>query len=300
LATLKRIEVSELTELHRSEKKKVTVADFARMKREKKPIVMVTSYDYATAAIADGVGVDSILVGDSYGMVVLGYDTTIPVTMDELIPVCKAVRRGSSRALLIGDMPFMSFQVSPEQAVANAGRFIKEGGVETVKVEGGKRVAPMVEAITQAGIPVLGHIGVTPQTATLQGGYRVQGKSVEDAERLVQDAVALERAGAFGIVLEMVAEEAAKLVTDRVSIPTIGIGSGRNCDGQVLVLHDVLGLYERFTPKFAKRYANLAGQIRDAVGAYTQEVRDRSFPREEHVFRMDDEQRAKLESRRKS
>jgi 3-methyl-2-oxobutanoate hydroxymethyltransferase len=297
---LKRIEVSELTELHRSEKKKVTVADFARMKREKKPIVMVTSYDYATAAIADGVGVDSILVGDSYGMVVLGYDTTIPVTMDELIPVCKAVRRGSSRALLIGDMPFMSFQVSPEQAVANAGRFIKEGGVETVKVEGGKRVAPMVEAITQAGIPVLGHIGVTPQTATLQGGYRVQGKSVEDAERLVQDAVALERAGAFGIVLEMVAEEAAKLVTDRVSIPTIGIGSGRNCDGQVLVLHDVLGLYERFTPKFAKRYANLAGQIRDAVGAYTQEVRDRSFPREEHVFRMDDEQRVKLDSRRKS
>jgi 3-methyl-2-oxobutanoate hydroxymethyltransferase len=297
---LKRTEVSELTELHRSEKKKVTVADFARMKREKKPIVMITSYDYATAAIADGVGVDSILVGDSYGMVVLGYDSTIPVTMDELMPVCKAVRRGSSRALLIGDMPFMSFQVSPEQAVANAGRFIKEGGVETVKVEGGKRVAPVVEAITQAGIPVLGHIGVTPQTATLQGGYRVQGRSVEDAERLMQDAVALERAGAFGIVLEMVAEEAAKLVTDRVSIPTIGIGSGRNCDGQVLVLHDVLGLYERFTPRFAKRYANLAGQVRDAVATYTQEVRDRSFPREEHVFRMDEEQRAKLESRRKS
>lgn len=289
-----------MTELHRSEKKKVTVADFTRMKREKKPIVMITSYDYPTAAIADSVGVDSILVGDSYGMVVLGYDTTIPVTMEELLPVCRAVRRGSSRALLIGDMPFMSFQVSPEEAVANAGRFIKEGGVETVKVEGGKQVVPMVEAITKAGIPVLGHIGVTPQTATLQGGYRVQGKSVEDAERLMQDAIALERAGAFGLVLEMVAEEVAKQVTDRVSIPTIGIGSGRYCDGQVLVLHDVLGLYERFTPKFAKKYANLAGQVRDAVGSYTQEVRDRSFPREEHVFRMDDEQRAKLESRRKS
>ncbi len=269
------------------------------MKAEKKPIVMVTSYDYPTASIADEVGVDSILVGDSYGMVVLGYDTTIPVTMDELLPVCRAVRRGSSRALLIGDMPFLSFQVSEEDAVRNAGRFVKEGGMEAVKVEGGREVAPRVEGISRAGIPILGHVGVTPQTATLHGGYRVQGRTMEDGERLVEDARALERAGVFGIVLEMVAEEAARLVTESVSVPTIGIGSGRYCDGQVLVLHDILGLYEKFTPKFAKRYVALAGQVREAVGSYCREVRQGLFPGEEHVFRMSEEQRARLESKRK-
>jgi len=289
-----------LTELHRSERKKVTVGDFVRMKSEKKPIVMVTSYDYPTATIADGVGVDSILVGDSYGMVVLGYDTTIPVTIEELLTVCRAVRRGSTRALLIGDMPFMSFQVSPEEAVTNAGRFVKEGGMEAVKVEGGKRMAPMVEAISRAGIPVLGHIGVTPQTATLLGGYRVQGKTAEDGERLVDDAVALENAGVFGIVLEMVTEETARLITRSLTVPTIGIGSGGSCDGQVLVLHDILGLYPRFTPKFAKRYVDTAGQIREALGRYCQEVREGSFPGEEHVFRMDEEQRSRLESKRKT
>ncbi len=289
-----------MTELHRSERKKVTVGDFVRMKSEKKPIVMVTSYDYPTATIADGVGVDSILVGDSYGMVVLGYDTTIPVTIEELLTVCRAVRRGSTRALLIGDMPFMSFQVSPEEAVTNAGRFVKEGGMEAVKVEGGKRMAPMVEAISRAGIPVLGHIGVTPQTATLLGGYRVQGKTAEDGKRLVDDAVALENAGVFGIVLEMVTEETARLITRSLTVPTIGIGSGGSCDGQVLVLHDILGLYPRFTPKFAKRYVDTAGQIREALGRYCQEVREGSFPGEEHVFRMDEEQRSRLESKRKT
>ena len=289
-----------MTELHRSERKKVTVGDFVRMKSEKKPIVMVTSYDYPTATIADGVGVDSILVGDSYGMVVLGYDTTIPVTIEELLTVCRAVRRGSTRALLIGDMPFMSFQVSPEEAVTNAGRFVKEGGMEAVKVEGGRRIAPMVEAISRAGIPVLGHIGVTPQTATLLGGYRVQGKTAEDGERLVDDAVALENAGVFGIVLEMVTEETARLITRSLTVPTIGIGSGGSCDGQVLVLHDILGLYPRFTPKFAKRYVDTAGQIREALGRYCQEVREGSFPGEEHVFRMDEEQRSRLESKRKT
>ena len=289
-----------MTELHRSERKKVTVGDFVRMKSEKKPIVMVTSYDYPTATIADGVGVDSILVGDSYGMVVLGYDTTIPVTIEELLTVCRAVRRGSTRALLIGDMPFMSFQVSPEEAVTNAGRFVKEGGMEAVKVEGGKRMAPMVEAISRAGIPVLGHIGVTPQTATLLGGYRVQGKTAEDGKRLVDDAVALENAGVFGIVLEMVTEETARLITRSLTVPTIGIGSGGSCDGQVLVLHDILGLYPRFTPKFAKRYVDLAGHVREALGRYCQEVRKGSFPGEEHVFRMDEEQRSRLESKRKT
>ncbi len=270
------------------------------MKIEKKPIVMVTSYDFPTASIADGVGVDSILVGDSYGMVVLGYDTTIPVTMEELLPVCRAVRRGSSRACLIGDMPFLSFQVSEEEAVRNAGRFVKEGGMEAVKVEGGREVVPCVEAISRAGIPVLGHIGVTPQTATLHGGYRVQGRTAEDTRRLVEDARALERAGSFGVVLEMVAEEAARMVSESVRVPTIGIGSGRYCDGQVLVLHDILGLYERFTPKFAKRYAGLAGQVREAVGKYCGEVRQGVFPGEEHVFRMDEAERARLESKRKN
>ncbi len=289
-----------MTELHRSERKKVTVGDFVRMKSEKKPIVMVTSYDYPTATIADAVGVDSILVGDSYGMVVLGYDTTIPVTVEELLTVCRAVRRGSARALLIGDMPFMSFQVSPEEAVTNAGRFVKEGGMEAVKVEGGRRIAPMVEAISLAGIPVLGHIGVTPQTATLLGGYRVQGKTAEDGERLVEDAVGLEKAGVFGIVLEMVTEETARLITRSLTVPTIGIGSGGFCDGQVLVLHDILGLYPRFTPRFAKRYVDLASNVREALGRYCQEVREGSFPGEEHVFKMDEGQRSRLESKRKT
>src|SRR5215470_16052928 len=247
---------------------------------------MITSYDFPTASIADGL-VDCILVGDSYGMVVLGYDTTIPVTIDELLPVCKAVRRGSDQALLIGDMPFMSFQISVEEAVRNAGRFIKEGGMEAVKVEGGKEMVPVVEGISKAGIPVLGHIGVTPQTATLQGGYRVQGRTAKDGERLLEDALALEKAGAFAIVLEMVTEEAAKMVSESLRIPTIGIGSGRYCDGQVLVLHDILGLYERFTPKFAKRYAELAQQVREAVRRYADDVRSGSFPAEHHVFRMD-------------
>ncbi len=288
-----------MTELHRSEKRKFTVGDFLKRKTEKKSIVMVTSYDFPTASIADGVGVDCILVGDSYGMVVLGYDTTIPVTVDELLPVCRAVRRGSAHALLIGDMPFMSFQVSGEDAVRNAGRFVKDGGMEAVKVEGGREVVPLVEGICRAGIPVLGHIGVTPQTATLQGGYRVQARTVEDAERLVQDAQALERAGVFGVVLEMVTEEAARMVSESLRVPTIGIGSGRYCDGQVLVLHDILGLYERFTPKFAKRYGELSGQIREALRRYSEEVRAGSFPAEEHAFKMDEEERALLGSKRK-
>jgi 3-methyl-2-oxobutanoate hydroxymethyltransferase len=288
-----------LTELHRSEKRKFTVGDFLRRKTEKKSIVMVTSYDFPTATIADGVGVDCILVGDSYGMVVLGYDTTIPVMIDELLSVCRAVHRGSTHALLIGDMPFMSFQVSVEEAVRNAGRFIKEGGMECVKVEGGKEVAPVVEGICRAGIPVLGHIGVTPQTATLQGGYRVQGKTAQDGERLLEDALALEKAGAFGIVLEMVTEEVAKMVSESLRVPTIGIGSGRYCDGQVLVLHDILGLYERFTPKFAKRYAELSVHIRGALQKYSDEVRTGVFPGPEHIFQMDQEERERLESKRK-
>jgi 3-methyl-2-oxobutanoate hydroxymethyltransferase len=279
-------------------RKKVTVADLSRMKSAGQRIVMVTSYDYPTATIADEVGVDSILVGDSYGMVVLGYETTIPVTVEELLTVGRAVRRGSSHALLIGDMPFLSFQISEEDAIRNAGRFVKEGGMESVKVEGGKEMAHIVEAISNAGIPVLGHIGLTPQTATLQGGYRIQGKSADTGKRLIEDAKALEKAGAFGIVLEMVTEEVAQSITQTVSIPTIGIGSGRHCDGQVLVLHDILGLYPRFVPKFAKRYADVASTIRGALTGYATEVRANTFPEEKHVFKMDEAERDKLAVRK--
>jgi 3-methyl-2-oxobutanoate hydroxymethyltransferase len=282
------------------QKRKVSVDSFRRMKGQDQKIVMVTAYDYPTAAIADEVGVDSILVGDSYGMVVLGYDSTIPVTVDELLPVCRAVKRGATHPLLIGDLPFMSFQVSPEQAVGTAGKFVKEGGMESVKVEGGRNASQLVKAIVQAGIPVLGHIGVTPQTATLHGGYRVQGKSVSAGDELVQDAVALEEAGAFGIVLEMITEDIAKVITERVSVPTIGIGSGRFCDGQVLVLHDILGLYPKFTPRFAKRYADVASVIREALDKYTKEVRGKVFPEEDRVFKMDEDQRLKLSARRRS
>src|SRR5690242_3958845 len=202
------------------QRRKFSVATFQRMKTEGSRIVMVTSYDYPTAKIADSVGVDSILVGDSYGMVVLGYENTIPVTVEELLPVCRAVRRGATHPLLIGDLPFMSFQVSAEEAIRTAGRFVKEGGMEAVKVEGGSEVSKIVESISRVGIPVLGHIGVTPQTATLHGGYRIQGGTVDSRDKLVQDAKALEEAGAFGIVLEMVTEEVAKDITKMVSVPT--------------------------------------------------------------------------------
>jgi 3-methyl-2-oxobutanoate hydroxymethyltransferase len=289
----------ELKAANDPDRKKTSVASFMRMKSENRRIVMVTSYDYPTAAIVDAVGVDSILVGDSYGMVVLGYENTIPVTVEDLLPVCRAVRRGAAHPLLIGDLPFMSFQVSPEEAIRTAGRFVKEGGMEAVKIEGGSEVSKTVESISRAGIPVLGHIGVTPQTATLHGGYRIQGRSVDSGDKLVEDAKSLEEAGVFGIVLEMVTEEVAKVITETVSVPTIGIGSGRFCDGQVLVLHDLIGLYPSFTPKFAKRYVDVAGVIKQALQNFTVEVRNGVFPEEQHVFRMEEGQRAKSDSKRK-
>ena len=292
--------VIELGGTSSAERKKVTVADFSKMKNHNQRIVMVTSYDYPTSIIADEVGVDSILVGDSYGMVVLGYDTTIPVTIEELLPVCQAVKRGASRSLLIGDMPFLSFQVSEEDAIRNAGRLVKEGRMEAVKIEGGREMAHMAKAVSNAGIPVLGHIGITPQTATLHGGYRIQGKNADSGERLVEDAKSLEEAGVFGIVLEMITEELARVITKTVSVPTIGIGSGRYCDGQVLVLHDILGLYPRFVPKFAKRYTDLASMIKGAVTEYASEVRRGAFPEEKNVFKMDDAERDKLDLRQKS
>ena len=290
----------ELSGNSSTERKRVSVADFSKMKTRGQRIVMVTSYDYPTSIMADDVGVDSILVGDSYGMVVLGYDTTIPVTVEELLPVCQAVRRGASHSLLIGDMPFLSFQISEEDAIRNAGRFIKEGRMEAVKIEGGREMAHVARAVSNAGIPVLGHIGLTPQTATLHGGYRVQGKNADSSESLVKDARSLEDAGVFGIVLEMITEEVSRVITQTVSVPTIGIGSGRYCDGQVLVLHDVLGLYPRFVPKFAKQYADLASTIKSAVAEYASDVRQGTFPEEKHVFKMDDAERDKLDLRQKS
>ena len=289
----------ELKPVIDSDGKKKSVASFMKMKSEHRRIVMVTAYDYPTAAIADAVGVDSILVGDSYGMVVLGYESTIPVTVEDLLPVCRAVRKGATHPLLIGDLPFMSFQVSPEEAIRTAGRFVKDGGMEAVKIEGGRGAAKIVESISRVGIPVLGHIGVTPQTATLHGGYRIQGRTVDSGDKLREDAKCLEEAGAFGIVLEMVTEEVAKLITEAVSVPTIGIGSGRFCDGQVLVLYDIIGLYPSFTPMFAKRYLDGAAMIKQALQNYANDVRNGVFPEEKHVFRMEEDQRAKLDSKRK-
>jgi 3-methyl-2-oxobutanoate hydroxymethyltransferase len=279
-----------------AERPKISTFSFKKMKIQGRKIVMVTSYDYPTAVIADAAGVDSILVGDSYGMVVLGYETTIPVTIDELLPACRAVSRGANHPLLIGDMPFMSFQTSTEDAVRNAGRFVKDGGMGAVKVEGGVEASETVHAISRVGIPVLGHVGLTPQTATLHEGYKVQGKNADSIRRLVEDAVSLEEAGAFGIVLEMVTEEAARTITEKVSIPTIGIGSGRFCDGQVLVLHDLIGLYKTFTPKFAKRYADVGGVIRESLNKYASEVREGKFPSEENVFKMIDGPRPRTHS----
>src|SRR5256712_2185949 len=281
------------------DRKKTSITSFMKMKTEARKIVMVTSYDYPTAAIADAVGVDSILVGDSYGMVILGYENTIPVTVEELLPVCRAVRRGATHPLLIGDMPFMSFQVSPEEAVRTAGRFVKEGGVEAVKIEGGSEASKTVPSISRLGIPAPGPIGVTPQTATLDGGYRIQGRNAHSRDKLVADAKSLEEAGVFGIVLEMITEEVARVITETVSVPTIGIGSGRFCDGQVLVLHDIIGLYPSFAPKFAKRYTDVAAMIRQALQNFAADVRNGVFPEEQHVFKMEEDQRAKLDSKRK-
>ncbi|HZY95323.1 MAG TPA: 3-methyl-2-oxobutanoate hydroxymethyltransferase [Candidatus Bathyarchaeia archaeon] len=283
-----------------TQRRKVSVDAFRKMKTQNERSVMVTSYDYPTSKIADEIGVDSILVGDSYGMVVLGYDTTIPVTVEEMLPVCRAVARGASHPLLIADMPFLSFQVSKEEAIRNAGRFIKEGGMTAVKIEGGKDIAATAKAIVDTGIPVLGHIGVIPQTATLNTGYRVQGRTAESATALIEDARSLEQVGVFGIVLEMVTEEVAKRITEAVSVPTIGIGSGRYCDGQVLVLHDIIGLYPRFTPKFAKRYVDTGSMIRQALGTYVEEVRKGIFPDAQHVFNMDENERVRLAPRRKT
>ena len=273
---------------------KITIGDLQKKMQAGQKITMMTAYDYPTAGLVDQAEIDTILVGDSLGMVVLGYDSTVPVTMDEMIHHCKAVCRGAKRAFVVGDMPFMSYQVSIEKAVENAGRFIKEAGCECVKLEGGTEMVPVVEAITVAGIPVCAHIGLTPQTATKLSGFKVQGKDAEGAKKLVQSAKDLEAAGAFMIVLECIPDLVAKRITDELQIPTIGIGAGKYCDGQVLVYHDLVGLFERFTPKMVKQYVNLAPQIREALIQYRQEVEAGTFPGPEHSFSMKEEEAEKI------
>jgi 3-methyl-2-oxobutanoate hydroxymethyltransferase len=262
----------------------VTTAVVRQMKQKKEKITMLTAYDYPTAAAVDEAGIDIILVGDSLGMVVLGYDSTLPVTMEDMIRHTKAVTRAAKRAMVIGDMPFMSYQVSVEEALRNAGRFMQEAGAHGIKLEGGREVAEVTRRIVQAGIPVMAHIGLTPQSVHQLGGYKVQGKDHPSATRLMEDAKILEEAGAFSIVLECVPAALAEKITTSLSMVTIGIGAGAHCDGQVLVVNDMLGLFERFTPKFVKKYANLNVEIKAAVGQYIREVREGQFPGPEHSF----------------
>ena len=262
----------------------ITPVDIKNRKGSGPAVTMLTAYDFSMAKLIDSAGIDIILVGDSLGMVVLGYESTVPVTMDEMIHHCAAVCRAAENALVVGDMPFMSYQVSVEQALENAGRFLKEGGVDAVKIEGGVAVAPVIEALVQIGIPVMAHVGLTPQTATALGGFKVQGKDAEQARKIYEDALAVAEAGAFSIVLECIPEELAKLITERVEIPTIGIGAGPHCDGQVLVTYDMIGLFEKFTPKFVRRYLNLAPEIKSAIGKFAEEVRAGEFPSKEEVF----------------
>jgi 3-methyl-2-oxobutanoate hydroxymethyltransferase len=276
------------------ERKKVTIGDLMAKKESGKRISMMTAYDCPGAQMVDQAGIDTILVGDSLGMVVLGYTSTVPVTMDEMIHHTKAVMRGTTWAFVIGDMPFMSYQASIEDAVRNAGRFIKEGGCDAVKLEGGSEVAPVVKAIVTAGIPVCAHIGLTPQTATQLGGFRVQGKDAESARNLIKSAKDLEAAGAFMVVMECIPDVLAARITNELAIPTIGIGAGRDCDGQVLVYHDTVGLFERFTPKFVKQYIKLGPMIVDALKEYKREVEEGVFPGDEHIFTMSKEEAKKV------
>ena len=254
---------------------KISIHELAARKNEGRKITMVTAYDYPTARMVDKAGLDMILVGDSLGMVVLGYDSTVPVTMEDMLHHTRAVMRGTERAFVLGDLPFMSYQVCVEDAVRNAGRFIKDGGCDGIKLEGGREVVPQVQAICRAGIPVCAHIGLTPQTATNLGGFKVQGKDAVSARRLLEDALALQEAGAFMIVLECVPDVLAREISRALRIPTIGIGAGKDCDGQVLVFHDLVGLFDRFTPKFVKKYAAIEKEIVTALKGYAAEVRER-------------------------
>ena len=266
---------------------RITTADIREMKKRGQKIVMMTAYDCPTARLVDEAGADMILVGDTLGMVVLGYDSTLPVTMEDMIHHTKAAVRGSKHAMVVGDMPFMSYQTGWQDAMRNAARFLQETGCGAVKLEGGVRSAEAVKKLVEAGIPVMGHIGLTPQSVNQVGGFKVQGKTPAAAVQLMHDAQALEQAGAFAIVLELVPAPLAELLTERLSVPTIGIGAGVHCDGQVQVFHDLLGLYDQFVPKHAGRYADVGAIIRDAVARYAADVRSGAFPTEKQSFKMD-------------
>jgi 3-methyl-2-oxobutanoate hydroxymethyltransferase len=277
-----------------SSEKKTTILDLQSKKRRGMPVTMMTAYDYPSALLVDRAGIDVILVGDSLGMVVLGLESTVPVTMEEMLHHCRAVARGARRSLLVGDMPFMSYQADISEAIRNAGRFMKEGVMHSVKLEGGQEVADSVAAIINAGIPVMGHIGLTPQSASKLGGYRVQGKSAVDAMRLLHDAQALQEAGCYSIVLEAVPAPVAQAISERLIIPTIGIGAGVGCDGQVLVYHDLVGMFDRFTPKFVRRYAEVGDAISSALRSFVKDVEDRNYPAEEHTYSIDETELQKL------
>jgi len=266
---------------------RVTITEIKGMKQKEEKIPMLTAYDYVTARIVDEAGVPLILVGDSLGMVILGYESTIPVTMEEMIHHIKAVVRGTKKALVIGDMPFMTYHISISDALRNAARFIQEGGAQAVKLEGGEVVAETVRRLVGCGIPVMGHIGLTPQSIHQLGGFKVRGKGLEEGKRLLNDARILEEAGAFAVVLECTPAPLSRLITQKLTIPTIGIGAGPDCDGQVQVISDLLGLYTEFVPKHAKQYARLAGEIKTAVSTYVSEVKSCNFPTAEQSYTMD-------------
>jgi 3-methyl-2-oxobutanoate hydroxymethyltransferase len=272
----------------RSKTMRVTITEIKEMKQRKEKIPMLTAYDYVTARMVDEAGVPLILVGDSLGMVMLGYESTIPVTMNEMVHHTKAVVRGAKKALVIGDMPFMTYHISVSDALSNAARFIQEGGAQAVKLEGGEVVAEKVRRLVDCGIPVMGHIGLTPQSIHQLGGFKVRGKAVEEARKLLNDASILEEAGAFAIVLECTPAPLSELITRKLTIPTIGIGAGPGCDGQVQVISDILGLYTDFVPKHAKRYASLAGEIKNAVASYMSEVQSLAFPTAEQSYTMEE------------
>ncbi|SDN92989.1 ketopantoate hydroxymethyltransferase [Desulfonauticus submarinus] len=273
--------------------KPMTIPEIIQTKGKRK-LSMLTAYDYPTALLLDKCQIDMILVGDSLAMVVLGHKDTLAVTMEEMLHHTKAVSRAVKYSVVIGDMPFMSYQISPEQAVENAGRFLKEGGAQAVKLEGGATVIPQIKAIINAGIPVQGHLGLTPQSIAQLGGFKVQGKTAKAAKKLIEDAKALEEAGCFSIVLEAIPAPIAKLITENISIPTIGIGAGKDCDGQVLVFHDLVGMFDRFVPKFVKQYLNLNPEIENAVKQFKKEVEEEKFPQHEHCFSINEKELKEL------
>ena len=273
---------------------KLMIPDLVNMKKEGKKITMITAYSYPQTLVVDEAGIDIILVGDSLGMVELGYNGTTPVTMDEMYNHIKPVMRAVKRAHVVGDMPFMSYNISKEQAITNAGILYKDGGCDSIKLEGGQEMAETVAAIVRAGIPTFGHIGLTPQTAGMLGGFKVQGKSLDAAKKVIDDAIALDEAGAFALILEAIPRQLAKIITEKVKCITIGIGGGVDCDGQVLVLHDILGLFRRFTPKFVKVYADAYGFQIKAVKEFIGEVQTSKFPADEHTFTMKEDNVAEL------